>query len=254
MSAQQIWQDFKSKNKPFQFKESYNSVIPLNIFQTWHIKRLPPYMLKCAKNIKRMNPQFQYHLFDNKDCYYFIKANFPEEVANAYSSLIPKAYKSDLWRYCVLYKLGGIYLDIKYKCTNNFNFMALTEQEYFVKDFDNSGGGTYNALIVAKPGNSILLNCINDIVENVRNKYYGPSSLSPTGPLLLGKYSTKEEKDSWSLTVDATEIKNVMHAVYFVYNGNIILGFKYDEYYNQQKAQPKYVSYGTLWTNKQVYR
>jgi mannosyltransferase OCH1-like enzyme len=253
MSARQIWKDFKSKNKPFQFKESYNSVIPLNIFQTWRTKKLPPYMLKCAKNVKNMNPQFKYHLFDNKDCYYFIKANFPEEVANAYISLIPGAYKADLWRYCVLYKLGGIYLDIKYKCINNFNFMALTEQEYFVKDFDGSGSGTYNALIVAKPGNSILLNCINDIVEHVRIKYYG-GSLSITGPLLLGKYSTKEEKDSWPLTVGASEIKNVMHALYFVYNGTIILGFKYDEYYKELNKQPNYTRYDNLFKNKQVYK
>ena len=54
----------------------------------------------------------------------FIKNNYPVDVLEAFNKLIPGAYKADLWRYCVLYKLGGIYLDIKYSCVNNFKLIA----------------------------------------------------------------------------------------------------------------------------------
>ena len=35
------------------------------------------------------------------------------DVLNAYDSLIPGAYKADLFRYLVLYREGGVYLDCK---------------------------------------------------------------------------------------------------------------------------------------------
>ena len=102
--------------KPF-----YNSVIPLHIFQTWHTKNLPPNMRQSVEYIKRSNPRFHHRLFDDNECHDFIRDNFDESVLHAYNKLIPGAYKADLWRYCVLYKLGGIYLDIKYIPTKEDN-------------------------------------------------------------------------------------------------------------------------------------
>ena len=36
--------------------------------------------------------------------------NFPE-IKDAYDSLPIRVMKADLWRYCILYKYGGIYAD-----------------------------------------------------------------------------------------------------------------------------------------------
>ena len=103
--------------------ELHDSVIPLNIFQTWHTKLLPKYMYDTVLTIKRMNPRFTHYLFDDSDCERFIATHFKADVLNAFRSLIPGAYKADLWRYCVLFINGGIYLDIKYKPINNFRFI-----------------------------------------------------------------------------------------------------------------------------------
>ena len=56
----------------------------------------------CSRNVKKTNPIFEHHLFDDNDCREFIKNNFPEVVLQAYDGLIPGAYKADLWRYCIL--------------------------------------------------------------------------------------------------------------------------------------------------------
>jgi mannosyltransferase OCH1-like enzyme len=172
--------------RKYPIKRNYKSVIPLKIFQTWHTKDLPETMAKATEIIKAMNPAFQYHLYDDNDCREFIKNNFPEVVLEAFDNLIPGAYKADLWRYCVLYKEGGIYMDIKYVPHNGFRLIQLTEREYFVLDAD--GNGIYNALISCRPGNPALFRAINAIIRNVKTKYYGNSSLEPTGPLLLSKF------------------------------------------------------------------
>ena len=232
---------------PYPIKQSYNSIIPLNIFQTWHTKLLPPLMMQAVAMIKATNPKFNYYLFDDNDCREFIKKNFESNVLHAFDSLIPGAYKADLWRYCILYKKGGIYLDIKYIPYNGFKFINLTEKEHFVLDANKIG--IYNALMVCLPGNTILLNSINAIVENVKNRYYGTSFLEPTGPRLLAKYFTQEEKDALDMKHTLFDAENR-----FIHLNDIIVLKNYSGYIREHDKYKKNLHYAELWKRKQVYR
>ena len=166
-----ITNTYKRLNIPFLLKSTYNSIIPLNLYTCWHTKELPPLMQNNLNGLINDNPEFNVQLYDEDDCREFIQTNFSMDILNAYNALIPCSYKSDLWRFCVLYINGGIYVDIKYQCVNNFKFIALTEKEHFVRD--RLEGHTYTALIITLPKNEILLKCINQIVKNVNNKFYG---------------------------------------------------------------------------------
>jgi mannosyltransferase OCH1-like enzyme len=171
--------------------------IPLKIYQTWHTKDLSENMKKSIDDLKNNNPEFEHNLFDDNDCRTFIEKNFDKDVLYAYDKLIPKAYKADLWRYCLLYIAGGIYIDICFKPVNNFKFIDFIDKEYFVSDTplkcrDNFYLPIYNGLIISKPENEILLNCINNIVLNVKNKAYFDNPWAPTGPVLLGKFFTPD--------------------------------------------------------------
>ena len=79
-----------------------------------------------------MNPEFNHYLYDDKMCREFIKQNFSDDVLYVFDKLKPGAYKADLWRYCILYINGGIYIDIKFKC--NEKLINFLDQEYYVKD------------------------------------------------------------------------------------------------------------------------
>ena len=138
-------------------------------------------------------------------------------------------------------------MDIKYSCVNGFKFVDLTENEQFVRDYLVSN--TYTALIVALSGNQILFKCIRQIVENVKNKYYGNSSLSPTGPALLGNYFTQEEKNAMEMYHSLIESIN---RYYIVKGDRIILRF-YDGYRDEQAKTQKLKHYGQLWNEKNIY-
>ncbi len=107
---------------------TFNTKRPI-IFQTWHTtyppSSLPPKMRETVNQIIAANPECDHQLFNDTECRNFIRDNFPQQVLTAYDTLIPTAFKADLWRYCILYKHGGIYLDIKYKPVNNFKFIDL---------------------------------------------------------------------------------------------------------------------------------
>jgi len=230
----------------FNLKEKYNSIIPLTIYTAWHTKELLPKMKKNYERLIRDNPEFEVKLFDNNDCINFIKNNFSDEILNAYNSLIPQSYKSDLWRYCVMYLNGGIYIDIKFKCVNGFKLIALTEKEYWTSDhlFNN----TCTGLLILQPKNEIMLKCINKIVENVKNNFYGEGSLHPTGPQLLGEYFTSKEKHDMETNLLVTSSK----LIGITFKHNYILDY-YSEYREEQQLNKNYTSYGDLWNQRKIY-
>ena len=220
-------------------------VIPLNIFMTWETKQLPINMQKSVEMVISKNSDFNFYIYDDTDCRNFLKKYFIKDVVDAFDNLIPGAYKADLWRYCVLYYYGGIYQDIKFNPVGTFKYNNLLDKEYFVRDIAMSGSGIYNAFMVCKPGNEILYKCIKEIIKNVKNKFYGSSSLEPTGPLLMKKFFTKTE-------INNLELYNKSIIINGIYKNNIkILDF-YKNYRLEQKKSSK-PHYSNLWKNKNIY-
>jgi len=116
--------DINIYNRPYTFfKPDYNPIIPLAIYQTWSTKDLPPKMRERIELLKSQHPRFTHHLYDDNDCREFIKTHFKPDVLWAYDSLVPGAYKADLWRLCILFINGGIYVDIKMCCVNGFKLI-----------------------------------------------------------------------------------------------------------------------------------
>lgn len=246
--------------KPFtkHLKESYQSIIPLKIFQTWHTKNLPKNMHDCVEKLKEQNPEFEHHLYDDHDCREFIKKHFSEKVLHAYNSLIPGAYKADLWRYCVLYIEGGIYLDIKFYCTNGFKLIHMTEKEHFVHDVprgplrfpDYRNEGIFNAFIAALPGNQKMKQCIDAIVHHTQIRFYGINCLSPTGPFLLRRFFTPEERSEMKIRFLGYKTFRP-HGIH--YKGIKILDI-YPQYRHEKHRFAKTSYYGDLWNQRNIYR
>jgi len=154
-----------------------------------------PQLLEDASQYSRSClKSFNYTRWNNESLRDFIKHSFPKEVVNAYDSLVPLAFKADLGRYCLLYEYGGWYADISLKIVSQSISNISVERLNFFRDY---GSGlpspmvntfdVMNALICSQAKNLALEKCINQIVYNVKNKYYGFSSVSPTGPRLFGR-------------------------------------------------------------------
>lgn len=237
----------KTLKIPYPLKPIYNIIIPTNIFQTWQSKFLPPLMDRSINLIRFLNPRFKYFLFDDNDCRKFIRDYFKPDVLWAYDNLIPGAYKADLWRYCILFIHGGIYLDIKYTPLNGFKFINLTEKEHLVSDIDNTG--IYNALMVCLPKNELLYKAIRQIVENVKTKFYGNNFLEPTGPKLLSKFISTSDN-----TVDLKHVElhgNTNFRV--IYFNNIPILKSYNGHTMERDKYSKKKHYSILWNERRVY-
>jgi mannosyltransferase OCH1-like enzyme len=249
--------EFDRKNIPFKIKNpstrgvipSTTGVIPLNMFVTWHTKDLPPLMKLNYEQLQKDNPEFKHHLYDDAECREFIKTNYDSDVLDAFDKLIPGAYKADLWRYCVLYKLGGVYLDIKFKCINGFKFITVTDKEYFVRDRISSGHGIYNAIMICKANNPILLKAINRVVKNTQTNFYGKSFLHPTGPMMLKSIMDETTIDNIEMYMDLITYPRT----YIVFGDAYILTH-YAEYRQEQKKFQKKSYHPYLWCKRQIYK
>ena len=94
----------------------YSQHIPFTIFQTWHEKYIPEKMYYAIQSVLDKNPEYEYYFYTEEDIVAFIEKHYGSVYLNAFQSLVPYAYKSDFWRYLMLCKFGGIYLDIKMIC------------------------------------------------------------------------------------------------------------------------------------------
>jgi mannosyltransferase OCH1-like enzyme len=241
-------------------KKHYESVIPLTIYQTWYTKDLPPSMQKNVDNLKRQNPEFSYQLYDDNDCREFIRLNFASDVLHAYDTMIPGAYKADLWRYCVLYKNGGIYMDIKLSCINGFKLIELCESEHYVLDREipdifNTPMPIYNALMVCKKNNPFLLEAIYKVVKNVEKKYYGFCALYPTGPGMLSEVIQEVKIKGINLNLN-TDINHYYDSTGLVYRDRFIISVKYPEYRKEQEELNKKINkkyYLHHWLDRELY-
>ena len=230
---------------PFNKLVPKEKVIPLHIYQVWHDTNLPSSVRESINLIKEQNPEFEHHLYDEVKCRKFIDDHFPKKVLHAYDE-IPYAIKADLWRYCILYVKGGIYLDSKYYGIEGFKLIHLTDKEYFCKDSSLSFSGIYNAILICKPRNKIMLQCIHKVLQNVENKYYGSTPWC-IGPLMVRSFFTTLQFNKLELKLDFQNNKKL----YIVYQGHRIL--KYNEKYNVEKAQNSehWIQY---WKQGNLYR
>jgi mannosyltransferase OCH1-like enzyme len=247
---------FKLFSMPYALsKNYYTPVVPLKIYQTWRTKDLPPKMAENVELIKRQCPSFEHILFDDNDCREFIKNNFEQDVLNAYDSLIPGAYKADLWRLCILYIKGGIYMDIKLSLVNNgFKLIELTENEHFVLDrkgYTKYEFPIYNAFIVAKQNNPLLLLGIRKIVQNVKNKYYGDCPLDPTGPGMLGEII---HQTNIIPNIDMFNYNCVGDCKYIIYKNRFVISNSYEGYNEEGRHNPTIKYYTDCWCNRTVYK
>ncbi|MXV43512.1 hypothetical protein GS501_00250 [Saccharibacter sp. 17.LH.SD] len=142
--------------------------------------------------IRRIYPSATYILWNDETILKFLQDNFDNDVSVAYKNITAFAYKADLARYCILYIMGGIYVDLGIKIINSWDipkekgFAAFKEL-----GFTNESWTTMqNGLIWSLPKRRELEICIQYIIENYKNKFYGKTPLCITGPIMYGRAIT----------------------------------------------------------------
>jgi mannosyltransferase OCH1-like enzyme len=157
-----------------------NYKIPFIIHQTFYTTNLPLDIIKIIQNNKKLCPNYKFIFYDDNNCADFIKTYFDERTYNAYMNLnnCYGAMKADFFRYCVLYKIGGIYLDIKSKIKTRLG-LIIEKQDSCILDIPRNNlepwrktKPTYEQwLLIFEPNHPYLNEMIQQMVTNIEKKY-----------------------------------------------------------------------------------
>ncbi|GMH82164.1 hypothetical protein TL16_g09165 [Triparma laevis f. inornata] len=124
---------------------------------------VPPRVLS---RIKKFAPNYTYQFHDDILAEKFLSSNFDKKVVEKYRSFKVGAHKADLWRYCVLYKMGGVYMDIETVLMRSIDEIladASTQVSYTV---DSAVPDTVMQGFIATPPNSpFFKKCIEDVMN-----------------------------------------------------------------------------------------
>lgn len=85
--------------------------IPKRIIQIWGGEREMPLLGRAAAaNMRLLNPDFEYLLFDDERMQGFVDEHFPD-YRNVFDSFSRPIHRYDFFRYLAVYELGGFYFD-----------------------------------------------------------------------------------------------------------------------------------------------
>ena len=111
--SKESFRKFKELNCTKNINCDVPEYIPMVIYRSWKTKDLPlDYQLAWDFTAKN-NPDYQQILFDDNEMDEFMEKFYSGKVNNAYKKIIPNAARADLFRYCLIYEKGGVWLDIK---------------------------------------------------------------------------------------------------------------------------------------------
>jgi mannosyltransferase OCH1-like enzyme len=190
-------------------------MIPKTIFQTYSCayEDLPSYIKNCTDTWKERNPDFDYVYMSEKECYEFILNNYSQRHADIYAGLTHKAMKGDWWRYLIVNKLGGVYMDIDTVCRKPLSSVLDLDND-FITSLDLVPDALFTQWGFASKSNSpVLENLINHVLDNY-DEYPGNKQLIETdltGPVAFQRSVGSVLGDNIQVLINLCNIDHSKH-------------------------------------------
>lgn len=139
------------------------------------------------RQLARANPQWSQRVFSDEEAERFVADHFEARYSEALARIDP-AYgpaRSDLMRYLIMYRLGGVYLDTKSGLDRSLDEFVQEDDEFVVSQWQNRPGGKHenvgfhpelahvpqgeyqNWVIVARPAHPFLMAVIEAVIQNI---------------------------------------------------------------------------------------
>jgi hypothetical protein len=226
------------------------STIPKVIYQVYTNPALTPVLEENIRSIKALNPGWEHKLFSEADIEDFIRAAYGDAVLDYYYRIQPEYLiaRIDLFKYLLIYKQGGVYLDIKSSMEKPLDEILRADDVFLLSHWpagasQYKGWGKHRKLkrvgghefqqwhIIGAPGHPFLRAVVEAIFDNI--EHYNPvlhntgkdGVVRLTGPIaytlaiapLLQKYRHRRvtSHEDLSLTYSVFEKRGSTHRTMF---------------------------------------
>lgn len=155
-----------------------------------------------AQNAVLFDPSLRLIHSNDTESYDFIRKHCSRRAAEAYACIRPAAFRADLYRFCALYAMGGIYMDsdiiplvpLKHIVSTCSSFTLGYDQAQTVYDIKHIG--MQMKILASEPGHAISSCMMNNIIENVvHRRKFKSRILAFSGPQLLRRCYLEHSRD-----------------------------------------------------------
>ncbi|MGE0009717.1 MAG: glycosyltransferase family 32 protein [Candidatus Babeliales bacterium] len=148
------------KNQLPNVRVSAKPLIPKIIHQIWLGGNPPAYLPAFQKTWQKFHPDWEYKLWRDDDVKHMKIHN--QELFDA---AVNYGQKADIFRYHILYEIGGLYADCDFRCLQKFDILHHCYD--FYSGLNNCGNiEIANGLIGARPKHPILKQCIEKLAAS----------------------------------------------------------------------------------------
>lgn len=224
-------------------------MIPKNIFQSWITKELHPKIQKKVDRMLELNPTYNHEIYTDSEISEFVNTNYPGKISECFNRLTVPVAKVDFWRYLVLYKNGGVYVDLDSSINVSLDDFIREEDDAIITAETNPNTYVQWALIFNKE-HPILKEVIDSIVDNIENNSYPNDILNMTGPQVYSRGIINTHK---KLFREELNFKNITRETDITYTNNNVSYRIYGIDYNN-KFTFKFDGCDYLYTQKEPWR
>lgn len=160
--------------------------IPKVVYQTFKNTKIPFINRLAIKWLKLRNKDYSYEFYDDERIRTFILTAYGQDVLDVYDKLNIGAAKADFFRYAILYKKGGVYLDIDAYVLGKLDNIikpgdtAVISREKFPNIF-------VQWALIYEPGHPFLKRTLDIVIHNIQQNAYPNSVHWMTGPTAYSK-------------------------------------------------------------------
>jgi len=160
--------------------------IPKVIYQTFKTQKLPFIHQWHIRRFKAANKEYSYQFFTDGDIEDFLAKEYGGDVTGAYKRLQIGAAKADFFRYALLYKKGGVYLDIDSSIKKPLREF-LTEDDAAVISFEKNNRLYVQWALIYSAGHPFLERTLELVLENIAANKHPHDVHQMTGPTVYTK-------------------------------------------------------------------
>lgn len=162
-------------------------MIPRTIYQTFiNTISLPDDFKNNIEHIKALNPGWHHVVYDDIMVDNFVRSEGWPELIEQYNRLQHWISKIDVFKYLLIYKNGGVYLDIKSTLNKPLDSVLLDSDQYILSQWQDPAnpelhqigkfniikhvpGGEYQQwFIAATPGHPFLKAVLDRVIEHAK--------------------------------------------------------------------------------------
>ncbi len=152
------------------------------LFQYWDRKPIPQDVASWIDDCRNQNPDLEHVLLDHADARRFIERHFTYRECAAFASCGPPAMQADYLRLCLMFAVGGLYVDADQAPREEFSQLLKQADRGLIVQWLTILNNC--PIFMREPGNEYIRACLDLATGNIIERRF-EHVLTSTGPGVL---------------------------------------------------------------------